>query len=130
MCVSLHPALNTRVALRYSAAMFPICVGLTYVGVTDRAFVLTSSVINGWMLREAWRFYRAEGARGTARGLFWASVWHLPLVLVLAMVHKRGLWERFVRGGLDDEEFEEYAADYEEIETHDRNGGQELPITT
>ena len=34
-----------------------------------------------------------EGHNGSARGLFWASVWHLPVVMVLAMVHKKGLWE-------------------------------------
>lgn len=130
MLASVNPRKNALIGLRYSVLMFPICVGLSYVGVTGWTFIATSGVVNGWMLREAWRFYRAEGARGTARGLFWASVWHLPLVLVLAMVHKRGLWERFVRGGLDDEEFEEYAADYEEIETHRRDGGQELPGPT
>jgi protoheme IX farnesyltransferase len=25
-------------------------------------------------------------------------VWHLPLVLVLAMAHKKGLWDGVVRG--------------------------------
>jgi len=30
------------------------------------------------------------------------------------MVHKRGLWERFVRGGLDEQDFEGYANELEE----------------
>jgi len=130
MLASVNPRKNALIGLRYSLLMFPICAGLSYVGVTGWAFVATSGAVNGWMLREAWRFYRAEGARGTARGLFWASVWHLPLVLVLAMVHKRGLWERFVRGGLDDEEFEEYAVDHEDMEANGRDGGQDLPGPT
>ncbi|KAF8417892.1 UbiA prenyltransferase family-domain-containing protein [Terfezia claveryi] len=66
-----YPALNGRVALRYSILCFPICVGLWWVGVTDRGFLVTSSVVNAWLVREAWRFWR----------LFWASVWHLPGVL-------------------------------------------------
>lgn len=115
MCVSLYPALNARVALRYSALMFPICIGLSYVGVTDQAFTLTSSIANAWMLREAWRFWRTGGGEGpapakAARGLFWASVWHLPIVLVLAMAHKKGLWEnlwRAVAGEVDEEDWEE-----------------------
>lgn len=103
MLVSVNPSRNTRVALRYSLAMFPICVGLSYVRVTDPYFVLTSSVINGWMVRDAWRFYRSGGgeekaAAKAARGLFWASVWHLPIVLVLAMAQKKGLWEGVWRG--------------------------------
>jgi protoheme IX farnesyltransferase len=95
--------MNTRVALRYSLLMFPICIGLSYVNVTDRYFVVTSSAINGWMAYEAFRFWRSGGGETKtavlrARGLFWASVWHLPLVLVLAMAHKKGLWNGVVRG--------------------------------
>lgn len=115
MLVSANPARNTRVALRYSLAMFPICIGLSYIGVTDPYFVLTSSVINGWMAKEAWKFWRSGGgeekvAAKTARGLFWASVWHLPIVLVLAMAQKKGLWEGLWRGivgaGMEEEEWE------------------------
>ncbi|KAH0559778.1 hypothetical protein GP486_003704 [Trichoglossum hirsutum] len=88
-----NPRMNARVAVRYSLAFFPICVGLWWVGVTDQGFLVTSSVINAWIVREAWRFSRKQGTGGSARGLFWASVWHLPVVLVLAMAHKKGLWE-------------------------------------
>ena len=103
MLVSLNPRMNTRVALRYSLLMFPICIGLSYVNVTDRYFVVTSSAINGWMAYEAFRFWRSGGGETktavlTARALFWASVWHLPIVLVLAMAHKKGLWDGVVRG--------------------------------
>ncbi|KAF2084469.1 mitochondria protoheme IX farnesyltransferase [Saccharata proteae CBS 121410] len=108
-----NPARNARVALRYSLLMFPVCIGLAVVGVTDWGFAVTSSAINGWMTWEAYRFWRYEGQKGTARGLFWASVWHLPIVLVLAMAHKKGLWERVwnaVTGktamGDDDEDWE------------------------
>ena len=92
-----YPHLNTRVALRYSLLMFPICFGLTAVSVTDKSFLITSSVVNMWLVKEAWRFWRLEGGKGTARGLFWASVWHLPGVMVLAMVHKVGLWDQVWR---------------------------------
>lgn len=93
-----NPRRNGRVALRYSLLLFPICVGLTWAGVTDQAFVVTSSVVNVWMAREAWRFWRLEGHKGSARGLFWASIWQLPVVMVLAMAQKKGLWEGVWRG--------------------------------
>ncbi|KAI9762782.1 MAG: Protoheme IX farnesyltransferase, mitochondrial [Chaenotheca gracillima] len=99
--------MNGRVALRYSILLFPICAGLTWAGVTDRGFLVTSSVVNAWMLREAWRFWKMEGQKGSARGLFWASVWHLPVVMVLAMAHKKGLWEgvwRSITGQTEDGE--------------------------
>ena len=107
MLASVNPRKNALVGLRYALLMLPICAGLSYVGVTGWGFVATSGVVNLWMIREAWRFYRLKGHKGSARGLFWASVWHLPIVLVLAMVHKRGLWERFWRGGLDESVWEE-----------------------
>lgn len=104
MLVSFNVRKTARISLRYSVAMFPICVGLTAVGVTNCAFVPASSIVNGWLVRESWRYLKLEGAKGSARGLFWASVWHLPVILVLAMILKNGLWERFVQGGLNEEE--------------------------
>lgn len=109
MMVWKYPALNARVALRYSLLLFPICFGLWATGVTDVGFLVDSSVVNGWLVREAWRFYRKGGEGGNAKRLFWASVWHLPIVMGLAMVHKaglwRGVWESIV-GGAEEEEYE------------------------
>lgn len=90
----VNPARNGRVALRYSILMFPLCWGLSASGVTDWGFAITSSAVNAWMALAGYKFWKFEGAKGTARSLFWASVWHLPIVMVLAMVHKKGLWER------------------------------------
>lgn len=93
MLAWVNPRMNGRVAFRYSLLFFPICAGLCWAGVTDQGFMVTSSVVNAWIVREAWRFWRNEGHKGTARGLFWAGVWQLPVLMVLAMVHKKGLWE-------------------------------------
>lgn len=102
----VNPAQNGRVALRYSILMFPVCIGLSYCGVTDWSFVVTSSAVNGWMTWKAVKFWRENGHKGTARGLFWASVWHLPIVMVLAMAQKKGLGERVWRSifGYPDED--------------------------
>ncbi|KAF1841780.1 mitochondria protoheme IX farnesyltransferase [Cucurbitaria berberidis CBS 394.84] len=97
MLAWVNPAQNGRVALRYAILMFPVCIGLSYCGVTDWSFIVTSSAINGWMAMKAWHFWRANGHKGTARALFWASVWHLPVVMVLAMAQKKGLGERVYR---------------------------------
>ncbi|CAK4031677.1 related to Protoheme IX farnesyltransferase, mitochondrial [Lecanosticta acicola] len=94
MLTSSNIPMAARVSLRYSFAMFPICAALSYYQVTDPAFVATSSVINAWMLREAIKMWRLNGEKGSARALFWASVWQLPIVLVLAMMQKKGLWDR------------------------------------
>ena len=116
MLTSSNVAMATRVSLRYSLAMFPICAGLSYYEVTDPAFVATSSVINAWMLREAIRFWRQQGERGSARALFWASVWQMPIVLVLAMVQKKGLWERLWRSINGEPEVDEFWDDDDDEE--------------
>jgi len=102
MLAWVNPAMNARVALRYSLLFFPICAGLWGVGITDGGFLVSSSVVNAWVVREAWRFWRYEGGRGTARGLFWAGVWQLPVLMVLAMAHKRGLWAGFWGAGVEE----------------------------
>ncbi|KAK0630456.1 UbiA prenyltransferase family-domain-containing protein [Bombardia bombarda] len=105
----VNPARNRRVALRYSVVFVPLCVALCAVGVTEWSFAVTSLPVNVWLVREAVKFWRLEGHSGSARGLFWASVWHLPVVMVLALAQKKGMWSRVWRSVagqplLDDEE--------------------------
>lgn len=110
MTAAEDPKLNARVALRYSLLMFPICFCMSYFGVTDWVFAIDSSVANFWLTLLAFRFWRqqranykspgsptSEGitaANIQARKLFWCSVWQLPVVLVLAMLHKKNQWDR------------------------------------
>lgn len=108
MLTSSNIPMAARVSLRYSAVMFPLCAGLSYYQVTDPAFVATSSVINAWMLREAIRMWRLNGEKGSARALFWASVWQLPIVLVLAMVQKKGLWSRIWGSVFGEDDLDEW----------------------
>jgi len=115
MLAWVNPGRNGRVALRYSLAMLPICVGLCATGVTEWTFAAASAPVNLWMVREAFRFWKYEGLKGSARGLFWASVWHLPAVMVLAMMEKKGMWQRIYKAVVgvpdDDEEWEEIEED-------------------
>lgn len=112
----VNPKRNGRVALRYSLAFFPICIGLCYAGVTEWSFALASTPVNVWLVKEAVRFWRLEGQKGSARGLFWASVWHLPVVMILAMVEKKGMWQRVWRAivGEPEPEDEEWLDEEEE----------------
>ncbi|KAJ3033042.1 Protoheme IX farnesyltransferase, mitochondrial [Rhizophlyctis rosea] len=84
----VDPALNGRVSLRYSLAMFPLCWAAPYLGMTSLWFVGTSTVINGYMALGAWRFWREPNEK-SARFLFFGSVVHLPILLALMMVHKK-----------------------------------------
>jgi heme o synthase len=111
-----NPALNARVALRYSLAMFPLCIGLSYFGVTDWYYSLDSGLLNGWLTYLAYKFWKEQrhvvgpileansGSGGNnyyAKRLFWGSVWHLPGVLLLAMLHKKGHWDGLFGDGFE-----------------------------
>lgn len=112
-----NPAHNARVALRYSILMFPISIGLWWVGVVGHGFLVGSTVANGWLVREAYRFWQHQGAQGTARGLFWASIWQLPILLVGGLVTKKGLWDgvwRNIFGQPDEDEDESVYYDDED----------------
>ncbi|KAJ5480771.1 Protoheme IX farnesyltransferase [Penicillium diatomitis] len=116
----VNPARNARVALRYSVLMFPISIGLWWVGVVGQGFLVGSTIANGWLVREAYRFWQHQGAQGSARGLFWASIWQLPILLVGGLVTKKGLWDglwRKIFGQPEDDDDEYlYYDDEEEAE--------------
>lgn len=101
-----NPARNSRVALRYSLVFIPLCLGLCASGVTEWSFAVTSFPINAWLVWESVRFWRFDGHKGSARGLFWASVWHLPGIMILAPLHKKGMWSRAWRSIFGEEEGE------------------------
>ncbi|KAJ2162146.1 Protoheme IX farnesyltransferase, mitochondrial [Coemansia sp. RSA 552] len=82
-----HPRLNARVALRYALLMFPLCAALPYLGATDPWFLADSSLINGYMAVCAYRFWRRPEPKNSRR-LFFSSLAHLPVLLILIMVHK------------------------------------------
>jgi len=130
-----NPARNARVALRYSILMFPISFGLWWVGIVDKGFLVGSSLANGWLVREAYRFWKFQGARGTARGLFWASVWQLPILLVGALVAKKGLWDGVWRRAIgepedDDDDFYDEEEVEEETAVRDARQGSAVALSS
>ncbi|OAQ63612.1 protoheme IX farnesyltransferase [Pochonia chlamydosporia 170] len=110
-----NPARNSRVALRYSVIFIPLCLGLCAAGVTEWSFAATSLPINAWLIHQAVQFWRFEGHKGSARGLFWASVWHLPGVMILALLHKKGMWSRAWKSVFGDEDGEWEEEELEEM---------------
>ncbi|SCW03323.1 LAFE_0G07888g1_1 [Lachancea fermentati] len=108
-----NPKLNARVAFRYSLLMFLLCFGLSYFDVTDWYYQIDSAIVNGWMSFWAFKFWwqqrsnysekvlkdRVKFNKGLAlaniyaRKTFWVSVLHLPAVLILAILHKKGRWD-------------------------------------
>ncbi|CAI4830706.1 BDN_1c_G0053290.mRNA.1.CDS.1 [Saccharomyces cerevisiae] len=108
-----NPLLNARVSLRYSILMFPLCFGLSYFNITDWYYQIDSGLINAWLTFWAFKFYWQQRINYSAKTLkdnvkfnkglsvaniyarktFMASVLHLPAILILAIIHKKGRWD-------------------------------------
>ncbi|XP_061565008.1 protoheme IX farnesyltransferase, mitochondrial isoform X2 [Cololabis saira] len=83
-----HPAMCRRVALRHSVALIGLAALGPLLDVTTWTFPLISLPINLYISYLAFRFYHA-GDRGSARKLFFCSLWHLPMLLLLALTCKK-----------------------------------------
>lgn len=117
-----NPARNGRVALRYSILMFPICAGLWWAGVVDKGFLVGGTLVNAWLAKEAYKFWKLQGAKGSSRALFWASVWHLPLLMVGTLVAKKGIWDGVWNRVVGVEDEEEYEYEDEDIDESSPSG--------
>jgi len=94
----LSPRKNALVAVRHMALLFPICsVLFPLSGLTTWAFAVTSLVPNTIWSLAVWRFWRKRNDK-EAKAAFLNSLWYLPVILGLAMVHKNGIdWFAWAR---------------------------------
>jgi protoheme IX farnesyltransferase len=56
-------------------------------GSVDWSFALTSAVPNAIFVQSAWQFWR-HTTEAAAKRVFFVSLWYLPVVLGLMMIHK------------------------------------------
>lgn len=83
-----HPAMCKRVALRHSVGLIGLTTLAPALDVTTWTFPIISLPINLYLSFLAFRFYR-RGDRNSARKLFFCSLWHLPMLLLLALTCKK-----------------------------------------
>lgn len=83
-----HPGMCKRVALRHSVGLIGLSTLAPVLDVTTWTFPVISLPINLYISYLAFRFYR-KGDRGSARKLFFCSLWHLPMLLLLALTCKK-----------------------------------------
>jgi protoheme IX farnesyltransferase len=90
MLAVTDPAKNAAVSLRHALALVPLCaLAVPASGLTTWAFALSSAPVSAAYARAAWRFWRS-GRERDARALFQCSLWHLPAILALMILHKQG----------------------------------------
>nr|XP_046233240.1 protoheme IX farnesyltransferase, mitochondrial [Scatophagus argus] len=83
-----HPGMCKRVALRHSVGLIGLSALAPVLDVTTWSFPLVSLPINLYISYLAFRFYH-KGDRSGARKLFFCSLWHLPMLLLLALTCKK-----------------------------------------
>ncbi|XP_047465597.1 protoheme IX farnesyltransferase, mitochondrial [Mugil cephalus] len=91
-----HPGMCKRVALRHSLGLIALSTLAPALDVTTWTFPLVSLPINLYISYLALRFY-LKGDRNNARKLFFCSLWHLPMLLLLALTCKK--WRRSEEDG-------------------------------
>lgn len=82
-----HPSLCRAVALRHSLGLIGLSGLGPALGVTSWTFPLVALPINLYISHLAFRFYR-RADRASARALFFCSLWHLPMLLLLLLTCK------------------------------------------
>ncbi|KAJ1988402.1 Protoheme IX farnesyltransferase, mitochondrial [Dimargaris cristalligena] len=88
MTVVTNPALNARVSLRYSVLLAPLSLLFPYFDVTTWWFALDSMIVNLYLIYRSYQFWQHSSDR-TYRPLFFASLVHLPVYLLLLLFHKK-----------------------------------------
>ncbi|XP_064127879.1 protoheme IX farnesyltransferase, mitochondrial isoform X2 [Loxodonta africana] len=84
MMAVTHPALCRRVALRHCLALVGLSAAAPVLDVTTWAFPVVSLPINLYICYLGFRFY-TQADRRSSRRLFFCSLWHLPLLLLLML---------------------------------------------
>ncbi|CED83467.1 protoheme ix farnesyltransferase [Phaffia rhodozyma] len=94
----LNPGRNAAVSLRHALAIIPICSVLAPLsGAVTPLFAITSLAPNVMFAKRAYEFWKVPRDL-QARRLFWVSLWHLPVVLGLMIIHKNDAgWMEGVR---------------------------------
>ncbi|NWJ10068.1 COX10 protein, partial [Crypturellus undulatus] len=94
-----HPALCRRVALRHCLALLGLSTVAPVLHVTTWTFPIISLPLNLYISYLGFRFYK-DADRSSSRRLFFCSLWHLPLLLLVMFTCKKPLPEKEEKGDL------------------------------
>ncbi|KAM4663272.1 protoheme IX farnesyltransferase, mitochondrial isoform 2-T2 [Discoglossus pictus] len=85
-----HPLLCRRVALRHCLALIGLSTLAPALDITTWTFPVISLPINLYISYLGYRFYR-DADRSSSRKLFFCSLWHLPMLLLLMFTCKKSV---------------------------------------
>lgn len=94
-----HPGLCRRVALRHCLALIGLSTMAPVLDITTWTFPVISLPINLYISYLGFRFYR-DADRSSSRKLFFCSLWHLPMLLLVMFTCKKSVLEKEDKGDL------------------------------
>ncbi|XP_038012864.1 protoheme IX farnesyltransferase, mitochondrial isoform X1 [Motacilla alba alba] len=94
-----HPGLCRRVALRHCLALIGLSTVAPVLNITTWTFPVISLPINLYISYLGFRFYR-DADRSSSRKLFFCSLWHLPMLLLVMFTCKKSVLEKEDKGDL------------------------------
>ncbi|KAF4800690.1 Protoheme IX farnesyltransferase [Turdus rufiventris] len=94
-----HPGLCRRVALRHCLALIGLSTVAPVLNITTWTFPIISLPINLYISYLGFRFYR-DADRSSSRKLFFCSLWHLPMLLLVMFTCKKSVLEKEDKGDL------------------------------
>ncbi|KAL9833829.1 protoheme IX farnesyltransferase, mitochondrial isoform 2-T2 [Geothlypis trichas] len=94
-----HPGLCRRVALRHCLALIGLSAAAPVLNITTWTFPVISLPINLYISYLGFRFYR-DADRSSSRKLFFCSLWHLPMLLLVMFTCKKSVLEKEDKGEL------------------------------
>ncbi|XP_017693375.1 PREDICTED: protoheme IX farnesyltransferase, mitochondrial [Lepidothrix coronata] len=94
-----HPGLCRRVALRHCLALIGLSAAAPVLDITTWTFPIISLPINLYISYLGFRFYR-DADRSSSRKLFFCSLWHLPMLLLVMFTCKKSALEKEDKGDL------------------------------
>ncbi|NWT27734.1 COX10 protein, partial [Cardinalis cardinalis] len=100
-----HPGLCRRVALRHCLALIGLSTVAPVLNITTWTFPIISLPINLYISYLGFRFYR-DADRSSSRKLFFCSLWHLPMLLLVMFTCKKSVLEKEDKGELRGESHE------------------------
>lgn len=82
---------TAKLVMRYSTYLVPIPLIAAALDTTSWMFAVEGTLLNAWLVYRAHRFGQDQ-SNANARGVFKASLWHLPAVLAMFVFHSNR-WE-------------------------------------
>nr|CAG4638589.1 EOG090X09NT [Cyclestheria hislopi] len=88
MMAVTNPDLCRKTTLRYSLSMIGLCTAAPFIDLTSWVFAMDSLPVNLYLVYLSWKFYQNSDS-ASSRKLFRFSLLHLPLVMILMLIHKK-----------------------------------------